>query len=116
MRTLDLDSLEIFRTVIAEGGVIRAAAKLNRVQSNVTTRIRQLEERLGHQLFLRRGRNLELAPAGRRLLPLVTLLDLSMLFPDQAPSRLAVARAASRAGRPGAGSAERDAGACASRT
>ena len=32
----------------------------------------------------------------RRLLPLVTLLDLSMLFPDQAPSRLAVARAAIR--------------------
>ena len=32
----------------------------------------------------------------RRLLPLVTLLDLSMLFPDQAPSRLAVARDAIR--------------------
>ncbi len=32
----------------------------------------------------------------RRLLPLVTLLDLSMLFPDRAPSRLAVARAAIR--------------------
>ena len=33
---------------------------------------------------------------GRRLLPVVTLLDLSMLFPDQAPSRLAVAREAVR--------------------
>jgi putative nucleotidyltransferase with HDIG domain len=33
---------------------------------------------------------------GRRLLPLVTLLDLSMLFPDRAPSRLAVAREAVR--------------------
>jgi putative nucleotidyltransferase with HDIG domain len=32
----------------------------------------------------------------RRLLPLVTLLDLSMLFPDKAPSRLAVARNAIR--------------------
>jgi putative nucleotidyltransferase with HDIG domain len=32
----------------------------------------------------------------RRLLPLVTLLDLSMLFPDRAPSRLAVARNAIR--------------------
>jgi hypothetical protein len=31
---------------------------------------------------------------GRRLLPLVTLLKLSMLFPDQAPSRFAVARSA----------------------
>ena len=34
--------------------------------------------------------------AGRRLLPLVTLLDLSMLFPDRAPSRLKVAREAIR--------------------
>ncbi len=33
---------------------------------------------------------------GRRLLPLVTLLDLSMLFPDRAPSRLRVAREAIR--------------------
>jgi putative nucleotidyltransferase with HDIG domain len=33
---------------------------------------------------------------GRRLLPVVTLLDLSMLFPDRAPSRLAVARQAVR--------------------
>jgi len=69
MRTIDLDSLEIFRTVVAEGGVIRAAGKLNRVQSNVTTHIRQLEERLGHKLFHRQGRSLALAPAGRRLLP-----------------------------------------------
>ena len=33
---------------------------------------------------------------GRRLLPLVTLLDLSMLFPDRAPSRVRVAREAIR--------------------
>jgi len=33
---------------------------------------------------------------GRRALPLVTLLDLSMLFPDRAPSRLGVARDAIR--------------------
>ncbi|GAA4350372.1 LysR substrate-binding domain-containing protein [Variovorax defluvii] len=69
MRTIDLDSLEIFRAVVSEGGVIRAAGRLNRVQSNVTTRIRQLEERLGQKLFLRDGRSLALAPAGRKLLP-----------------------------------------------
>jgi putative nucleotidyltransferase with HDIG domain len=33
---------------------------------------------------------------GRRVLPLVTLLDLSMLFPDHAPSRVKVAREAIR--------------------
>ena len=53
MRTIDLESLKIFRTVVDEGGVVRAANKLNRVQSNVTTRIRQLEEHLGTRLFRR---------------------------------------------------------------
>jgi DNA-binding transcriptional LysR family regulator len=67
-RTIDLDSLEIFRTVVQEGGVIRAAAKLNRVQSNVTTRIKQLEERLGTRLFRRQGRSLALSPEGELLL------------------------------------------------
>jgi len=85
MRTIDLDSLEIFRAVVAEGGVIRAADKLNRVQSNVTTRIRQLEERLGHKLFHRQGRTLRLAPAGHRLLPYA---DRLLRLADEAESEL----------------------------
>lgn len=68
MRTLDLDELEIFRTVVTEGGVIRAARKLNRVQSNITTRVRQLEERLGVSLFRRQGRTLTASPEGQLLL------------------------------------------------
>ncbi len=52
-----------------ENGVTRAAAKLNRVQSNVATRIRQLEEQLGTELFTREGRRLVLTPAGETLLP-----------------------------------------------
>lgn len=68
MRTLDLDSLEIFLTVAREGGVIRAALKLNRVQSNVTTRIKQLEERLGVALFRRQGRTVALTAEGEALL------------------------------------------------
>jgi DNA-binding transcriptional LysR family regulator len=68
MRSLDLESLEIFRTVVREGGVVRAAARLNRVQSNVTTRIKQLEERLGVALFRRQGRSLVLSAEGQGLL------------------------------------------------
>jgi DNA-binding transcriptional LysR family regulator len=68
MRTIDLDSLEIFRTVALEGGVIRAAQKLNRVQSNVTTRIKQLEQRLGRPLFRKQGRGLVLSAEGELLL------------------------------------------------
>lgn len=65
---MNLDDLAIFRTVVREGGITRAAAKLHRVQSNVTTRVRQLEAELGVELFVREGRRLTLAPAGRVLL------------------------------------------------
>ncbi len=66
---LDLITLDIFRAVVRENGVTRAAARLNRVQSNVTTRIKQLEEDLGVSLFTRDGRRMVLTPAGRELLP-----------------------------------------------
>ena len=66
---MDLAALAIFRAVVRENGVTRAAAKLNRVQSNVTTRIKQLEEELGAALFVRDGRRLVLTPAGHTLLP-----------------------------------------------
>ena len=65
---MDLSDLRIFTAVVREGGVTRAAEKLNRVQSNVTTRIRQLEEDLDVALFIREGKRLHLAPAGQALL------------------------------------------------
>ena len=66
---MDLAALRIFKSVVDHGGVNKAAAKLHRVPSNVTTRIKQLEERLGTKLFLRTGRRLSLSAEGRRLLP-----------------------------------------------
>lgn len=65
---MDLSDLRIFSAVVREGGITRAAERLHRVQSNVTTRIRQLEEDLGVPLFVREGKRLRLAPAGRTLL------------------------------------------------
>ena len=41
--TMDLADLRIFKTVVEEGGIVKAARKLHRVQSSITTRIRQLE-------------------------------------------------------------------------
>ena len=77
---LDLAALDIFRTVAAEGSVTRAAERLQRVQSNVTTRVRQLEADLGTPLFLREGKRMALTPEGEvlrgyadRLLALDTL-------------------------------------------
>jgi DNA-binding transcriptional LysR family regulator len=65
---MDLSDLEIFRAVVQAGGVTRAAEKLNRVQSNVTTRVRQLEAELGVDLFIRDGKKLHLSAEGRLLL------------------------------------------------
>ncbi len=78
MRSVELSDLEIFRSVALEGGVSRAAERLHRVQSNISTRVRQLEDRLGVRLFLRQSRGLALTPAGEALLPYAErLLDLS---------------------------------------
>jgi DNA-binding transcriptional LysR family regulator len=65
---MDLSDLKIFSAVVREGSVTRAAQRLYRVQSNVTTRIRQLEEDVGVSLFIREGKRLHLSPAGQVLL------------------------------------------------
>ena len=65
---MDLGDLQIFRSVVQAGGITRAAAKLNRVQSNVTTRVRQLEADLGVELFIREGKKLHLSAEGKLLL------------------------------------------------
>ena len=65
---MDLSDLRIFVTVVEQGGVTRAAERLHRVQSNITTRIRQLEHDLGVTLFVREGRRMVLTPTGRILL------------------------------------------------
>ncbi|HEY1290158.1 MAG TPA: LysR substrate-binding domain-containing protein [Burkholderiales bacterium] len=65
---MDLVSLQIFKAVAESGGITRAAARLHRVQSNITTRVKQLEASLGAQLFHRHRRRLELSPEGRTLL------------------------------------------------
>src|SRR3989440_3515518 len=65
---MDLVELKIFKTVAEQGGIPKAATALHRVQSNVTTRVKQLEERLGTKLFHRQGRKLVLSSEGKVLL------------------------------------------------
>ncbi|MYN03373.1 LysR family transcriptional regulator [Pseudoduganella sp. DS3] len=65
---MELSSLRIFKTVAEEGSVTLAAARLHRVQSNVSARLTQLEESLGVTLFHRAGRRLLITPEGTRLL------------------------------------------------
>jgi DNA-binding transcriptional LysR family regulator len=65
---MDLTELRIFKAVAEQGGILRAASTLNRVQSNVTTRVKRLEARLGTRLFNREGRRLVLSAEGKILL------------------------------------------------
>ena len=66
---MDIADLRVFEAVARTGGMGRAAAELNTVQSAVTARIRALEESLGVALFGRHSRGVTLTAAGRRLLP-----------------------------------------------
>jgi DNA-binding transcriptional LysR family regulator len=65
---IELSDLVVFRTVARAGGVTRASQQLHRVQSNVTTRVKKLEDELGIALFVREGRRMQLSAAGRTLL------------------------------------------------
>lgn len=64
---MDLSDLRLFKAVVEEGGVTRAASKVHRVQSNLSSRIRALEADLGRALFERSGRRMVPTPEGRAL-------------------------------------------------
>src|SRR5580698_3792538 len=68
---MDADDLRIVDAVARIGSMNKAAAELNMVQSNVTARIRLLEEELGVQLFVRHSRGVAPSEAGLRLLAYV---------------------------------------------
>ncbi|MEQ8710319.1 MAG: LysR family transcriptional regulator [Rhodospirillales bacterium] len=65
MNELNYHHLYYFHVVAHEGHLTRAAGRLNVSQSALSSQIRQLEARLGQQLFERRGRALHLTEAGR---------------------------------------------------
>ena len=66
---MDAADLRVFVAVARLGGMSRAAEELHTVQSNVTARVRLLEEELGTALFRRHSRGVALTAAGQRLLP-----------------------------------------------
>ena len=66
---MELSDFLTFSAVARTGGITRAAAELNTVQSNVTQRIKAMEAEIGTALFERHSRGMTLTGAGRRLLP-----------------------------------------------
>ncbi len=66
--SMNLRDLDCFVAVAETGSVVAASRRLNRVQSGISVRLRQLEQDLGQPLFDRRGRGLTLNSAGERFL------------------------------------------------
>jgi DNA-binding transcriptional LysR family regulator len=66
---MEFSDLNLFAAVASHGNITKAAQSLNTVQSNVTTRLRLLEEELGVRLFQRHHQGVTLTRAGHDLLP-----------------------------------------------
>ena len=65
MADLNYNHLRYFWAVAQDGNLTRTAERLNISQSALSVQIRKLEDRLGHPLFERRGRQLHLTEAGK---------------------------------------------------
>ena len=69
MNRVELVHLRTFVAVADLGSITRAAERLASVQSNITARVRQLEDHLAQTLFARSRRGMALTEAGVRLYP-----------------------------------------------
>ena len=65
---LDVESLRVFRELVAADGFTAAAERLGVTQSAVSHKIRRLEERIGVELLRRDGQQFVLTADGRELL------------------------------------------------
>ena len=66
---MDSSLLKVFVEVAQENSITKAANKLNFAQSNVTSRIKQLEKSLGFSLFHRVPKGVILSKEGEKLYP-----------------------------------------------
>jgi DNA-binding transcriptional LysR family regulator len=89
---MDIAQLKMFQTVVECGTMAKASLQLHCVPSNITTRIKQLEEGLGAPLFYREGKSLKLTPSGEIFLDychkILALCDEAKrsIHPDAPPS------------------------------
>jgi len=92
-----LPDVLVFLNVVRSGSITKAAHQLNTVQSNVTARIKKLEEVLGVPLLSRHARGVRLTSGGEAVLPIALRLDallndLGYAFGRQMPLREAKLR------------------------
>ena len=65
---MDLIVMKMFKTVAESGSFLAASREIGYVQSGLSTRIQQLEDELGTQLFYRNNRGVSLTPKGELFL------------------------------------------------
>ena len=70
-----LPDVLVFLNVARCGSITKAANRLNMVQSNVTARIKKLEDALGVTLLRRHARGVKLSSGGEAVLPMAIRLD-----------------------------------------
>lgn len=75
MDARQLSDLMVFLEVVRSGSITRAAARLNMVQSNVTARIKKLEQATATPLLKRHARGVKPTPAGEAAYALAQRLD-----------------------------------------
>src|SRR5580700_10887471 len=95
---MNVADLNVFAAVARYGSITKAARRLNTVQSNVTTRLRLLEEELGVSLFQRHHHGVTLTRSGCELLPYAHQLDVLLQKARRAVSADGATRGALRVG------------------
>ncbi|MGO2353825.1 MAG: LysR family transcriptional regulator [Marinomonas foliarum] len=98
---MELQQLRMFKAIADLGSIAKAAEKLHCVPSNITTRIKQLEDELGEPLLIRKGRGVILSPSGSLFLEYANKILLLSL-----ESKRAIARESAPAGRLSIGAIE----------
>ncbi len=68
---VELSTLRVFLAAAEEKNFSQAAKRLHMSQSAVSQNVQAIEREYGVELFLRRGRSVELSEAGQSILPQV---------------------------------------------
>lgn len=98
---MELQQLRMFKAIADLGSIAKAAEKLHCVPSNITTRIKHLEDELGEPLLIRQGRGVILSPSGNLFLEYTN--KILMLAQE---SKRAIARDSTPAGKLSIGAIE----------
>ncbi len=65
---IEIRHLNLIQEIVTTGNVTRAAQKLHLTQPSLSHQLKEIESRLGVQLFLRVNKTMTLTQAGKRLL------------------------------------------------